>query len=56
MPPCRMAASLQPEMDRRDPARRRLDVARALSGQIYSYEATLERRRTDTTWPGSATN
>ncbi|WP_287882464.1 MULTISPECIES: class I SAM-dependent methyltransferase [Paracoccus] len=33
-----------------------LDVARALSGQIYSYEATLERRRTDTTWPGSATN
>ncbi|MDP0929761.1 hypothetical protein Q0601_21460 [Paracoccus onubensis] len=33
-----------------------LDVEKALSGHVYSYEAALERRRTETTWPGSATN
>ncbi len=32
-----------------------LDVAKALSGHIFSYEATLERRRTETTWPSSPT-
>ncbi len=32
------------------------DVNKALSGHIYSYEATLERRATNTTWPTSATD
>ena len=32
------------------------DVKKALSGHIYSYEATLHRRATATTWPTSHTD
>lgn len=34
----------------------RPDIAKLLGGWIYSYEATLERRATNTTWPTSATD
>lgn len=32
------------------------DIPKHLNGHIYSYEATLERRRTETTWPTSPTD
>lgn len=34
----------------------RPDVQKCLSGHIYSYEATLQRRATETTWPTSHTD
>ena len=34
----------------------RPDVKKLLAGYIYSYEATLERRATQTTWPTSPTD